>query len=654
MRPSIPPHGSPSFELDCLVAAAAAAAVVVEDVSYPTGAVGSTTSALPPCLSLSAHLEPSSPLHVPLHAQNHHNSAIQGVDDADTIDEEGDSDHGTLDVEEGGAFLYDINMEETDDQAAAPPLQTIPPAPAAGNPPTALQQVPDQQDVPDPALDELDPHPDFVTNANPGMLMPDNHNCFNFLRDWQWRKSHNQLRDIRGIPRNEDSMADLERHRITYENLRGDECDMQGINWQHLEVSRTSARKCRAKTFRSYTNIVGSDVWKPSNPDRLLTRHENYFRFRNMDLRTDVSLLHFQLRNVMGCASRTAVYYPSTNGTVRALDPTTGLVKTAMKFRNTDDAAVSTLAAEEGILATGSFYGTYRYRRIEAEDESCCYDGRLTDHGSGITNHVQISSSRRSSVPLAAYASNDYRFRILDLARNQIIHEERHKYALNCTALSPDKSLRVAVGDLQQVLIKEADTGKTLVKLNGHRDFGFACDWAPNGWTVATGNQDKTIRIWDARKWEDSSGKSVCVGVIRSEMAGVRTLRFSPLGSGKRLLLAAEEADVVNIIDAQTFNSKQTIDILGELAGVSFTSGGQEVVALSSDPIRGGVLCLERCDHGAENAFDYTSKQDSQDWWHTPGYDWLPTPQQVVEHPNTQVSLTEKRRQAAMAEEWFY
>ncbi|KAI1166884.1 WD40 repeat-like protein [Nemania serpens] len=500
----------------------------------------------------------------------------------------------------------------------------------------------------------LKPHPLFLTNANPGILMPDNNNCLDFLRLWQWYKRQNRLKDIRGIPRNEDSIAVLTRPRITYEDLRGDECDIQGINWRHLGVTRSWGRKCRAKTFRNYTNQPGSDVWNPSHPDRLLTRHENYFRFRNIDLRPDVRLLHFQLRNIMGCPSRTAVYYPSLHDTVAVLDPTTGLARTAMNFHSPDDASVSTLAAEEGILITGGFFGTYRYRHLETEDESYCYDGRLTDHASGITNHVQVNSSRSSSVPLATFASNDWGFRIVDLARNEIIMNKKYDYAMNCTALSPDKRLRVMVGDLQTVLIAEAETGEILQKLEGHRDFGFACDWAPDGWTVATGNQDKSIRIWDARKWKDTKGESVSVAVMRCEMAGVRSLRFSPLGSGKRLLLAAEEADIINMIDAQTFNSKQTVDIFGELAGVSFTSAGQEIVALSSDPVRGGVLCLERCDYGVEDTFDFEPKQHPHEWWHTPGYDWLPTPQQVVNHPGSQVTLTEKRRrQAVMAEDWL-
>ncbi|KAI1310496.1 WD40 repeat-like protein [Xylaria venustula] len=485
--------------------------------------------------------------------------------------------------------------------------------------------------------------------------MAENLNILHFLQLWAFLKSRNLLRDVKGAPKNYVSITKVESPRVTYKDLRGDKYDLQGINWQDVGVTRSLARKCRARAFRNYTNRPDSDRWNPNIPDRLLSRHENYFRFRSMDLRTDVRLMHFQLRNILGCASRTAVYYPGVSGlsgTVRQLDPTTGRVKTAIKFKNSEDALVSTLAVDEGILLTGGFHGTYCYRPIATEDESRYYDGRLTDYVSGITNHVQIHSSRRSSTPLATFASNDYGFRIIDLNRNEKIFEKMYDHALNCTALSPDKRLRVMVGDDTKVLIADSETGEILKGLDGHRDYGFACDWAPDGWTVATANQDKSIRIWDARKWTDSNGKGISIAVMRSEMAGVRSLRFSPLGSGKRLLLAAEEADVINIINAQTFESKQTIDVFGELAGAAFTGAGQEVVALSSDPVRGGILSLERCDHGAEDTFSYTSRQDH--WWSSPGYDWLPTPLEVVNHPKTQVTLTQKRRQAAMAEDWFF
>ena len=79
-----------------------------------------------------------------------------------------------------------------------------------------------------------------------------------------------------------------------------------------------------------------------------------------------------------------------------------------------------------------------------------------------------------------------------------------------------------------------------------------------------------------------------------------KALSYAPnakelIGSGKRVLVAAEEADYINIIDAQTFRSKQTVDVFAEIGGVSFTNSGQDLTVLCYDPTRGGLLQLERC-----------------------------------------------------------
>ncbi|KAI1500102.1 WD40-repeat-containing domain protein [Biscogniauxia marginata] len=629
-------------------------------------------SAYPPPSQVQAHH--LGEIYADSHDHHHHGG---GNSDGD--------DHDMLDVEEGGAPLTNSNMDDQDDLdvpspspaaeagSTAPHVHVLDPAtlpPAAAvqftplNPPAnpvgvnafqnlqPLQEIQDNMD--EPAAGGFGGPPDFTGNGNHISLGPENLNVQQFMSMWAWQARRDELSDTTHVPYQIGDLAKPCRSRIKTADLKGDECDFQGINWRHHGITRASARERRLQTFRNYVNRSRSDIWDDPLSERLLPRVNNYFRFKTMDIRRDVRLLHFQLRNILGCASRTRVYYPSNASVVRELDPTTGRSKIAMNFDNQQDAQVSTLTTGEDVLIAGSFYGKYRYRSLDSEYRDCI-NGRLTDHVSGITNHVQVHSSRRSSVPLAAFASNDCGFRVVDLATNKIISATMHGYPLNCSTLSPDKRLRVMVGDHQNVLIADAETGDILQHLEGHQDFGFACDWASDGWTIATGNQDKTIRIWDARRWKNSHGESTCVAVIRTEMAVARSLRFSPLGSGKRVLVAAEEADFINIIDAQTFSTKQTVDIVGELAGVSFTNSGQDLIALSSDRWRGGVLRLERCDAGAEDTFNYTQRRyRSRDWWRTPGYDWMQTPEQIVEQPDSQVTLTQKRRQAAMSEDWVF
>ncbi|KAI8966054.1 YVTN repeat-like/Quino protein amine dehydrogenase [Daldinia sp. FL1419] len=507
-------------------------------------------------------------------------------------------------------------------------------------------------------LPDLDDPMNDSHNANHMSLGPENPHVMQFLELWEWQSNGDmQLRANGPVP----SLPQISRlsreypRRVDYKQLRGDCYDFQGISWRDLGVTRNMARRRRMATFHNYVNRANSDSLQTDSSGRLLRPAENYFRYKSMDIRRDARLLHFQLRNILGVASRTRVFYPSFT-TIKEHDPTTGRDRVAMRFDSQTGTHISTLTANEDILVAGGFYGTYRYRYLNSSRDLETHEGVLTSHNSGITNHVQIHSSRHSSTPLAAFASNDFGFRIVDLSENRVISENMYESAMNCSALSPDMRLRVIVGDDQNVLITDAETGDILQSLEGHKDFGFACDWAPDGWTVATGNQDRSIRIWDARKWKNSHGESTAVAVVRTEMAGARSLRFSPLGSGKRILVAAEEADFINLIDAQTFNTRQTIDIFGELGGVAFTNHGQDLIALSCDLSRGGIMRLERCDAGAEDNFSYSSRKyrEPGSWWRTPGYDWMPSPEQIVATPGSQQTLTHKRRHAAMAEDWVF
>lgn len=330
-----------------------------------------------------------------------------------------------------------------------------------------------------------------------------------------------------------------------------------------------------------------------------------------MDFKSNINLSHFQLRNILATTSRTKVFYPGT-GAVHQFNPVTGKTRVAMKLGDAQGSHVSTMAAGNGVLIAGSFNGEYTLRHVDSDEpeSSACHEGIITSNQSGITNHAQVYQDRNSNRPLVGFASNDAVFRVLDINTQKWLSHEVYDFPLNCTAVSPDRRLRVAVGDHKNVFITTTEStlggGKpqVLQELSGHRDHGFSCAWADDGWTVATGFQDKAIKIWDARRWTDNNGSSTPVCTVRAEMAGVRNLQFSPIGSGKRVLVAAEEADYINIIDAQTFRSKQTVDVFAEIGGVSFTNSGQDLTVLCYDPTRGGLLQLERCGMGQMKPLD--------------------------------------------------
>lgn len=368
-----------------------------------------------------------------------------------------------------------------------------------------------------------------------------------------------------------------------------------------------------------------------------------------MHVRKNINLAHFQLRNVLASTSRSQVFYAGPHS-VYEFNPITGQGKPGMRSRETPRFQVSTLAADHGVLVAGGFFGEYCFRRTATEGSAEVHEGTVTTNNSGITNHVQLHLSRTSAGPKASFASNDNGFRVLDIETENFISEMVYANPINCSAMSPDRRLRVMVGDQTSVLITKAEAdGKPeiLMTLSGHGDYGFSCDWADDGWTVATGFQDKSVKIWDARRWTDSKGRAAPVCTLRSEIAGCRSLKFSPLGSGKRVLVAAEEADFVNIYDAQTWQAKQTIDFFGEIGGTSFVNEGQELQILCCDPTRGGLFQLERCGVGAERSHA-TDRMGSARTLPHASYDWQEfetTPRRLPRH-----SETHGRRRALAAE----
>jgi len=379
-----------------------------------------------------------------------------------------------------------------------------------------------------------------------------------------------------------------------------------------------------------------------------------------MDFDQNVSLSHFQLRNLMACASRDHVFYAGKS-MIHQWNPRSGLsADTAMDLTDPivqpfhsfqGGIQISTLTVAHDILVAGGFCGEYGLVNLRAEKNTKHTEGLITDHPNSITNHVQVHLSRNSSLPLASFASNDMGMRVLDISTNKFIAEHKYEHAINCSAVSPDQRLRVLVGDTRSVMICNAETGDILQNLEGHRDFGFACDWADDGWTVATGNQDMQVKIWDARKWTTSNGLACPIATVAAEMAGVRKLKFSPLGSGKRVLLAAEPADFINVIDAENFTSKQALSFFGEIGGLDFANDGQDLYVAICDNMRGGIMEFERCDLASNSLYNLEEYEDNKarrrHRRRREGYDWAATDYDVVNHPKSRGTHEQRLRKAA-------
>lgn len=300
----------------------------------------------------------------------------------------------------------------------------------------------------------------------------------------------------------------------------------------------------------------------------------------------------------MSATSKNAVYYAARSKVICA-DPTLGTEQAVMDFtkpsRGSDNLTlqkISTMTASDGVLIAGGFGGEYAMMSLSANYDSALTSGLITDNYNGITNHIHTFKDRRSGSPLAVFSSNDDHIRVLDCNTNTFIKEHRYPFPINCAATSPDGRLRLVVGDHCNPWVVDAESGERIVRLHNHRDYGFACAWADDGIHIATGNQDGIVQVWDARNFKRP------LQIIGTTMGGVRSMRFSPVGSGKRVLLMAEPADIIFVVDAVSFESTQRFDFFGEIGGISFVPDGESFFAANTDVNFGGLLEFERVGFG--------------------------------------------------------
>ena len=458
-----------------------------------------------------------------------------------------------------------------------------------------------------------------------------------FLSTWShWLERQESKHD----PNQHTSMPPLGIYRGTQNNptgilsahhLEAETCNFQGLDWKNLGTTSASIREARRKTYvhktnkmdhiygippinnlegpstvRQYMDSVGMD-WAKEIPG-----YDNHFKFRQMFLERRPHLAHFQLRNMISAISRNAVFYANERGIYR-LDTRSGKKHCIMCLKRWPRPSllrgtITTLIASHDVLIAGGWEGQYAMKSLLSENDDTYTEGSLSCAHDASINHISVFPNRRSGIAQAAISSNDCHIRIVDCYSNTLVQAHKLPSAVNCSATSPDGRLRLVVADQTEPWILNADSGELIVRLPNHRDFGFACDWAPDGVHAATGNQDGIVQIWDSRNW------SKPVQILSTELSGVRAMQFSPLGSGKRVLAMAEPADLVSIVDAETFKSKQRFEFLGEIGGLSFTPDGQRLYVANTDRFHGGIMEFERAGDGEKYGLARPSSENRDIW----------------------------------------
>ncbi|KAI7870236.1 hypothetical protein BDF14DRAFT_1776318 [Spinellus fusiger] len=350
--------------------------------------------------------------------------------------------------------------------------------------------------------------------------------------------------------------------------------DMQGLDWSSLGCERDTFKKYRTERFTNYQSIDMPAHVMTEEPKNVI-QEKSFYTFKQGNIGEECSIGHFQLRKLLWATSKNDVYFLKDD-TIRHWSPQRAKSKEVASF----PMKIISMTCAHGILLVGGSRGEYAYRRLDAID-SMSYCGAPTQDPYGTTNHLDIVDLNRGGLT-AAISGNDQTTYLVNLGTMVIEQYIKFKFPVNNTAVSPNKKLICAVGDSTRTSIADINTGREIISINDHSDFSFSCCWSPDGMTLATGNQDKTTRVYDIRN------TSRVLHLLGAEIGTIRSLQYSSDG---KYLVAAEPIDYVHVYDVKSgYRSNQIINLFGSIAGVSLTSDSQALfIANSNDDIGQGI-----------------------------------------------------------------
>jgi len=374
-------------------------------------------------------------------------------------------------------------------------------------------------------------------------------------------------------------------------------CDIQGIDWSTYAVSRETYRDIRIKEYKEFEaahELTLDIIADEDDADRIkyISPSGPMLSFHYTNKADTCYVPHFQLRHLLQAPTNRTVIFPHFSR-IKCWNPV--LNSSEMLFNTIQFgpqfSKVSVIAATKSVLFIGGFSGEVITLNLECRrdalraGENLDYsmsDVRLKTYSTDpncITNHLE---------PLEAdgkllISCNDAVLRLMDIERGIIRPLARFPYPLNASAVSHDKKLIATVGDSRKVRLLDYNTCREVGSLSGHLDFSFSCAWSPCGRYLASGSQDRSARIFDARML----GRPA-IHTLVANMAAIRNVKFSDCGS---LLAVAEADDYVNVYNVHSdFREYQIIDFFGETSGIDFDPDSRHLYIGCAGGENGGIF----------------------------------------------------------------
>ncbi|KAJ4755959.1 Transducin/WD40 repeat-like superfamily protein [Rhynchospora pubera] len=378
--------------------------------------------------------------------------------------------------------------------------------------------------------------------------------------------------------------------------------DIQGIPWDRLQTTRQEYRKIRVEQYKNYENFPNSGELVEKTCQQV-KKGSTYYDFQYNARSVNPLILHFQLRNLVWATSKHDVYFMSNASVfhwsslshkLREVLNFSGQVTPIERYPKSVQEGffgvnVTTFTVGEGLLVAGGFQGELICKALDRQ--GVCFCARTTFEENAITNAIEIYKDLSGGTHFMI-SNNDCGVREYDVEKYQLLNHFRFPWSVNHTSISPDRKLMTVVGDDRDGLLVDSQNGKVISTLAGHVDYSFASAWHPSGLYFATGNQDKSCRVWDARNLSSS------LSVLKGNIGAIRSVHYSSDG---QFLYFAEAADFVHVYStALNYSKRQEIDFFGEISGISMGPDDESLYIGVWDRIYASLLEFRR-----RHAYDY-------------------------------------------------
>lgn len=334
--------------------------------------------------------------------------------------------------------------------------------------------------------------------------------------------------------------------------------DPQGFKWdtEDFKISREDYRERRMNNFRSYSSTL-----QPLNlPSHVINESCKFFSFKKNYV-IPCEFGHFQLRNNLKVINQ-EIYTRVKYNTIVKYNP---LTKKQVNICTPNFSSVSFDILNDFLLIGGG-EGDLLLTTLSNEEQ---FNYKVALSSSCICNSVKMFDEGVIRILLS---NNDHHLRIIDPETTENLTDIECSSCVNHASISKDFNLIAACLDSVDDYVFDRRTGSVCAKLEGHTDYGFCVDWNPfKEYELATGNQDKSVMIWDLRKGNEP------VNVLKGSLGSVFNLKYSTNG---KYLVCAESVDFLNVYDTGNIKERQVLDFFGDISGFGFNEADDQNLSL--------------------------------------------------------------------------